>query len=187
MGVMRHTARPYLIIAGLVAAASPIASAQEPAVLGSQRTAVILANFQDAAVQPLTSEEIQGAIFDSPVSVNAFLREMSFGKAWLDRKAIVGWYTLPLNIRDLCADGDLSNDWPVLFNLALRAADPDLDYRQIDRVLVILGDTGGTCGVTGGQAQTKLRSPIVLLMRPTGGQYLLSRTQGRGKAAFSRG
>src|SRR5664279_4836854 len=38
----------------------------------------------------------------------------------------------------------------------------------------------------GGQLQTRLRSPYALSTRPTGGQYLWTRSQGAGKAACSR-
>ena len=51
----------------------------------------------------------------------------------------------------------------------------------------LLHQTTDSYDSMGGQTQNKFRSPWVLLTRPTVGQNFDSRTQGRGKTAFSRG
>src|SRR3990172_13082675 len=55
-----------------------------------------------------------------------------------------------------------------------------------DYSCVVYYSAGSAYDSTGGQAQTRFLSPYTLFTRATLGQNLLSRTQGNGKAAFSR-
>jgi len=83
-------------VEGLEILQSATAGAEPNPNLGPQRIVVILANFQDNPLQPVTKEEVWNRVFDSyrRGSINSWVQEVSYGKTWLPGD-VYGWYTLP--------------------------------------------------------------------------------------------
>ena len=76
-----------------------------PNTFGMQSVLVILANFQDYAVQPVTANDVQNAFFSG---ANSFIAENSYQQTSLTGD-VVGWYTIPdsvttCNISQIAAD-----------------------------------------------------------------------------------
>ncbi|MEX2159160.1 MAG: flexitail domain-containing putative surface protein [Dehalococcoidia bacterium] len=96
--------------------------------LGEQRTIVILVNFEDyPGTSGLTTQSVYQDFFGDPASVDAFFREVSYGRTWLSGN-VVGWYTLPGNL--ICNPEGIG----AAYQAAIAAADPDVffpDYRHI--------------------------------------------------------
>jgi hypothetical protein len=70
-----------------------IAPAELAYATGVQNVAVIMVNFSDNAVQPMTATAMQDAVFGT---TSDFLRENSGGQTWL-AGSVFGWYTLPVS------------------------------------------------------------------------------------------
>jgi hypothetical protein len=67
-----------------------------PSTYGAQKTLVILVNFQDEAIQPVTSSYVSGLVFGSTSSVSAWWLENSFQQTWATGD-VAGWYTIPVS------------------------------------------------------------------------------------------
>jgi Gametolysin peptidase M11 len=77
-----------------------LASAGEAAPLAGPRTAaVILFNFADDQRRPYTLEQARRVVFDGDGSVNAYLRESSYGQTGLTGD-VFGWFTIPERAAD---------------------------------------------------------------------------------------
>ncbi|OLC17129.1 MAG: hypothetical protein AUH29_03185 [Candidatus Rokubacteria bacterium 13_1_40CM_69_27] len=70
-----------------------VAPAPLPNSFGPQKTAVILANFQDSPTQPYTLADARGVVFGT---TSNFFLENSYGQTWLTGD-VYGWYTVPVN------------------------------------------------------------------------------------------
>lgn len=104
--------------------------------LGEQRTAVILVNSIANPIEPITPSEAWERVFSETYnpnnddfidSINGYVKEVSHGKAWMDGN-VFGWYTLNLNEVELC---------PHALGAAIAIADPDIDYTQFNRLIVV--------------------------------------------------
>jgi Gametolysin peptidase M11 len=71
-----------------------LASVGEPAVSGPRTAAVILFNFADDPRRPYTIEQARRVLFTGDASVNAYLRESSYGQTGLTGD-VFGWFTIP--------------------------------------------------------------------------------------------
>src|SRR5688500_6184055 len=67
-----------------------LAAAEEP----TRTAAVILFNFAGDQRRPYTLEQARRVIFTGETSVNAYLRESSFGRMSLSGD-VFGWFTIP--------------------------------------------------------------------------------------------
>ena len=70
-----------------------VVQAALPYTLGEQRTAVILVNFHDNPVQPISASAAHSLVFGT---VDGFYREASFEQTWLAGDTF-GWYTVPVS------------------------------------------------------------------------------------------
>jgi hypothetical protein len=64
-----------------------------PATMGEQRIAVLLVNFSDNAVQPITAASANTLVFDS---INRYYQEASFGQTWF-KGQVFGYYTIAMS------------------------------------------------------------------------------------------
>jgi hypothetical protein len=67
-----------------------------PNSFGAQNTAVILVNFQDEAIQPVTPSYVYGTVFTNSYSVNNYWLENSFQQTWITGD-VFGWFTIPVS------------------------------------------------------------------------------------------
>jgi len=103
---------------------------------GVQHTLVLMVNFPENPSQPVTAAEARAAVFDAPDSMNAFYREASFEQVSFTGD-VVGWLRLP-SVGKQCNPFQILND-------AVEAADPMVDFRQYER-LILLPTTPGVTG-----------------------------------------
>ncbi len=80
-------------------------ASEATAAASSAKVAVILFNFQNNSVEPFTPSYVQGVTFTNTDSVNAYYKEISFGKlsleGYLDIDGdVFGWYTVPFDSPD---------------------------------------------------------------------------------------
>jgi hypothetical protein len=127
-----------------------------PATTGDQRALIILVNFLDQATEPYTSEEIREIVMDSsnPASVNSYIQEVSYGKAWLSGD-VIDWLTLPINAVDC---GSFFDQYT--FGNLLDLLDPPVDATSYGRFLIVhpLKSDGPSC--TPGSTSTLGPGPI---------------------------
>jgi hypothetical protein len=64
-----------------------------PATMGEQRIAVLLVNFADNVVQPITAASANTLVFDS---IDKYYREASFGQTWF-KGQVFGYYTIAMS------------------------------------------------------------------------------------------
>lgn len=100
---------------------------------GERKLLIILANFQDnAGSKPYTSAEVSSLVFTpntATTGVNAYHYENSYQKAWFTGN-VVGWFTLPFTVGTNC-------DSNKIFDEAVNAADPSVDFTNYTNVMVL--------------------------------------------------
>jgi len=64
-----------------------------PATMGEQKVAVLLVNFADNVVQPITAASANTLVFDS---IDKYYREASFGQTWF-KGQVFGYYTIAMS------------------------------------------------------------------------------------------
>ena len=99
-----------------------------PVAPGPKTVAVVLLNFQDAAVEPWTPAEVRERIFTAPDSVNVYYKEVSGGTLSLTGSVasdgdVFGWYTIPYATDGPC----LYSAWSAAAQTAAAADGIDLD------------------------------------------------------------
>ncbi|MBK7952257.1 MAG: hypothetical protein IPK00_26770 [Deltaproteobacteria bacterium] len=117
--------------------------------LGAQRTLVTLLNFTNDLSQPHTPAEVTSVLLDeaNPASVAAYVREASYGRAWLTG-GVAGW--LPVGYDDSLCQLWTTNEQPpppVMADL-VHALDPLIDYALLDRWIIIIPQNP-SCGFAG--------------------------------------
>jgi hypothetical protein len=70
-----------------------------PSATGTRTVAVILFNFADDQRRPYTVEQARRVMFTGEASLNAYLRESSFGQTGVTGD-VFGWFTIPEQARD---------------------------------------------------------------------------------------
>jgi hypothetical protein len=79
---------------------------QEPApqaeTVGAKKTLVALFNFSDVPNQPFTLDSVRTKILLAANSTGNFIKENSYGKAWLDVD-FVDWKTIQANSNVICS------------------------------------------------------------------------------------
>jgi hypothetical protein len=70
-----------------------------PETVGEQKTLVALFNYPDKKIQPFTLQEVKNKVINNPDSVDNFIKENSYGKAWINAD-FIDWQTLPNNSTD---------------------------------------------------------------------------------------
>lgn len=103
--------------------------------MGEQRWIVLLCNFQDNTTENVSVSQVYSTFFDPNDSTDVWWRQASFNKMWITGE-VHGWYTLPVNVG--------CDPW-TWHDLAIQAADPDVDFSQFDRLYILVPDGGG-CG-----------------------------------------
>lgn len=127
----------------LVAAADGTVTATTTSIVcapqGEQRAIVLLVTFPGVTPPTYSNQSVWDIFFASTGrSVNTYWREASYGRAWATGD-VRGWYTL-----DKTYTCDQYYD---IQAAALRAADPDVDFRQYNRIFIIFPASG--CGWAG--------------------------------------
>ena len=107
-----------------------------PPVLGEDKVAVILVNFQNTPLPASPTRDEERNFVNS--SVTNYYTENSYGKVHVTGDAF-GWYTLALN---------QSCDTAAVWNEAVRVADNDIYYPSYGRIVVI-APFGPSCGWAG--------------------------------------
>lgn len=112
------------------------AYAQTAVTLGAQNVAVILANFQDTTTPSLTKD----TVYQNLTTIDNFYKENSYGKTYLNYSMdkILGWYQLPIN--RTCSDPSSVQ------NAAIQAADPNIDFQTVRRLIIVAPLRQGTSG-----------------------------------------
>ncbi len=109
------------------------------AVAGQQQVAVLLVTLPGTPAPSLTKTDVADAFFGASGSLDAWLREVSYGKTSVTGD-VFGWYTL-----DASYTCDRYED---MRTAAIAAADRDVDFRRYSRIfIVVAGETG--CSWTG--------------------------------------
>lgn len=108
-----------------------------PNTFGTQYTLVILVNFQDDAVQPYTTSEVQ-AVFSG--KVNDFIVENSYGQTSI-APTVVGWYTIPDSVTT-CNTTQIATDAQ---NAAVAAGEKLSNYTRY----VYVFPSDNACGFAG--------------------------------------
>jgi M6 family metalloprotease-like protein len=124
------------IITGTSVAGAPMCST-----LGAQRSIVLMVNMPGTTPPAISTTGVRDIFFGTTGrSVSEFWRESSYGQAWAEGD-VRGWYTL---------DATYSCDqYPLIRDAAVRAADRDVDFSQYSRVFVIISGMTGNCGWAG--------------------------------------
>lgn len=95
---------------------------------GPKKVAIILINFQDNPIQPVSADAIRSTVFTASDSANAYFKATSFGQTSLTGKLrsdgdVFGWYTIPYNSTSATCDYEL---WHQAADAAAAAAGVDL-------------------------------------------------------------
>jgi len=112
-----------------------------PPTTGALRTLVIPVNFSDDTSEPYTVQELSAQINDEldPASMDAYIREVSYGRAFLDAD-VLPWTTLPVTSADCFTLWNAHDFAPVLDLVA-----PLVDLTVYDRFLTV-APGGSGCG-----------------------------------------
>lgn len=106
-----------------------------PPILGARKTVVILARFQNMLPVTRDPSVYREAIFDGPNSLDAYVRDVSYGRASLSGE-VYGWY-------------ELNEPAPCSFEgttlAAMAAADDDISYSDVQTVIVITPQAEPLC------------------------------------------
>jgi hypothetical protein len=127
-----------------------------PSPIGEQRALALLVNFLDEPTEPYTRDEVREIIMDAanPDSVNAYVQEVSYGKAWL-LGDVVDWITLPTNAEDCGSFFGVST-----FGNLLDRLDPSIDVTSYGRFLIVHAAKSDGPGCWPGSASTIGPLPI---------------------------
>lgn len=115
-------------------------------VLGEQRTLVVLLRFTNHTAPEWGKDKAENKVFASEPtekypndhSDNAFLKECSSEKTWLDGECLDGWKDIPYPATDYGYDSVDELDF--LYKLetdAINAIDPYVDYTKYDHILFL--------------------------------------------------
>ena len=112
--------------------------------LGEQRTLITLINFQNDTTTPYTAAQVEAEILDedNPLSTASWIREVSYGRAWLTGD-VIDWTTMPWDNDPPCI---VAYDFKAQH--VVDALDPIIDFTQYDRWLIFIPPTQD-CGFLG--------------------------------------
>jgi len=114
--------------------------------VGEQKTIVILVEFSDIK-HSFTREGVHRRVF---VELNQYIKEVSYGKTWLTGDTTGKWYTMPKKSTEYGVRETGLEYWftslakyilamTALVSDAVNLADPDVDFSQYRRTIVVLG------------------------------------------------
>lgn len=95
-----------------------------PPVLGDQKIAVILVNFQNTAQPDLSAAAVENIVLNS---INNYYKENSYNLVSLSGQ-VLGWYQIPID--HVCSLGIVTKE-------AVEAIDPIIDFNVYSRVMVV--------------------------------------------------
>lgn len=95
--------------------------------LGELKTAVVLVRFSDMMPITQTVDTYRQAIFDAPGSVNAFVKEVSYTRAWMAGE-VYGWFQ---------SSQEASCDQEVMVQDVLAHTDNEINYSVYDQLIII--------------------------------------------------
>ncbi len=116
--------------------------------IGKQKILIVLVNPSNEIFRPILSDEAYQKFFDesNPNSVNSYIRETSFNKAYLEGKAI-GWYTLPFTKEQICNFQNRS--YLKIEQNVINLIQNDINLKEYPRIILIFSQScGGTQGVS---------------------------------------
>src|SRR3989344_4588599 len=105
---------------------------EEEYILGEQKVAVILVNFQYNDT-PITINEARGIFFENYDSVDAYYNEVSYNKAFVTGD-VYGWYTLALDPQRC--------NFRQIVDATVRISDPDIYFPNYDIVSIQVAGAG---------------------------------------------
>jgi len=102
--------------------------------LGEQRTAVILVNFIDNAVEPINNVTVENWVLNNsnPDSIASHLFRNSYGKAWMTGE-VYGWYTLESSMMDSCSGTQFVGE-------IIDVVDQDVYFPDYNRLLMLVAN-----------------------------------------------
>ncbi len=125
------------------------AGGEENPNLEEQKTVVLLVNSIDNPIEPISIQEARNRFFNenyhmngdgTPDSVNSWVQEVSYGKAWLTGD-VYGWYTLDFADFGLCYFvTNYANENGILYS-ALNAANSEVNFMEYDRIIIVFPET----------------------------------------------
>ena len=95
---------------------------------GEQKTIVILVDFLDDGEPTSTPDQVRDGMFNDPKSINAFYKEVSYGKTWLTGD-VVGWLEIP-ETTDNC-------NGMIIQQKAIEYADSQVYFPDYRRIIII--------------------------------------------------
>ncbi|MDX1981936.1 MAG: BACON domain-containing carbohydrate-binding protein, partial [Bryobacteraceae bacterium] len=103
---------------------------------GEQRVAAVLVNLPGARLPSnVTNASVRSLLFGTGATLDAYWREASYGRAWATGN-VFGPYDLNLSYQ--CNGSDILNSVQPLLEAAIAAADPEADFRQYDRLMLVV-------------------------------------------------
>ena len=128
-------------------AQNPVEAAGSCSALGEQRIAVIRATFP-GVTPSLTRQKVVDTFFGPSTSLDGYWKEASYDQTWATGEVYPlggGWYELDREYS--CASG---NDESALLRAkAIEVADPDIDYSQYERVVIVFPKPASGCCYAG--------------------------------------
>jgi len=125
-------------VAGEITSHEPLAAGLPCSLTGEQKVAVILINFPSTPLSAtVTAASMQAAFFGAGRSLDTYWREVSGGAAWATG-AVFGPFDFTTNYT--CNQSD------AIRTAAIQAADSSLDFRQYNRIFLIVPNAG-SCSV----------------------------------------
>ena len=124
--------------------------------VGEQKVLGILVNFANNTSQPITKEQARESLFTGADSLNAFLKESSFGKIWLTGD-VVGYHTINYDYSVCSAD---------LWRKAARAAviASGVDVTKYNHLYFIFPNSKG-CGMFGWSDKYKTPTETIIVYK----------------------
>jgi hypothetical protein len=122
-----------------------------PAVLGEQKTLILMVNFPDTATPSLTAAQAGDILFRE---VNNYYKENSYNKISITG-VVKGWYVIPTTIK---------SNYSIVRDLAIQAADADVYFPDYKRLIIIAPMVGQPhpAYAIGDQVVTTADGPVTL-------------------------
>lgn len=129
--------------------------------IGEQKTLVALFNYADYQNKPFSLQTIQDRVMISTQSVNNFVKENSYNKAWLN-PTFVDWRMLPLNFTEFKNHNQLLEE-------AIKVLDDEIYFPDYHRLIFVFLNGGSIMKASGLGSLAR-----ILLSSPGDGKFYAS-------------
>ncbi len=125
----------------------PVESETSTETVGEQRALVALFNFPDLLKEPFTVEHVKDLMINNEDSTDKFIRENSYGKAWINAD-FIDWQTLS-NSSTYYYSSDTSDTDPyfnedLLIEDSIALLDPMVNFQEYERLFFLYVDPDTT-------------------------------------------